>query len=152
MRSLSEHFLSADAYAGLRYRCTTPPESSIRQCVPAHSPISTLRQTHAVACLVLLLYAQHKSMSMKFLKTFFIKNVSQLGTEYGGDYYSGYSRTKRPPERQATETSSCIHCAAADGTEICKRVGRQREAARPLRQRGTHGDRTGRNSRPRNRP
>ena len=69
MRSLSEHFLSANAYAGLRFRCTTPPESSIRQCVPAHSLISTLWQTHAVACLVLLLYAQRKSMSMKFLKT-----------------------------------------------------------------------------------
>lgn len=69
MRSLSEHFLSANAYAGLRFRCTTPPESSIRQCVPAHSLISTLWQTHAVAYLVLLLYAQRKSMSMKFLKT-----------------------------------------------------------------------------------
>jgi len=74
MRSLSEHFLSANAYAGLRFHCTTPPESSIRQCVPAHSLISTLRQTHAVAYLVLLLYAQRKSMSMKFLKTIFDEN------------------------------------------------------------------------------
>lgn len=33
----------------------------------------------------------------------------------GGDLYSKHSRAKRPPERQATETSSCIHCAAPDG-------------------------------------
>lgn len=37
------------AYAGLRFHCTTPPESSVRQCVPAHPLASTLRQTHAVA-------------------------------------------------------------------------------------------------------
>ena len=46
--------------------CTTPPESSIRQCIPAHPLTSQLRQTHAVACLVFIVYTGTRNMSIQF--------------------------------------------------------------------------------------
>lgn len=127
MRSLSEHFLSACAYAGLRFPCTTPPESSIRQCVPAHSLTSTLRQTHAVACLVLLLYAQNKSMSMKFLKTIFGIIRPELG-QIRGEFYPRHSRKRQPRKGQIQTARHAVRCAASDGAEIHKRAESHRKA------------------------
>lgn len=159
MRSLSEHFLSACAYAGLRFPCTTPPESSIRQCVPAHSLTSTLRQTHAVACLVLLLYARNKSMSMKFLKTIFGKirpesgqNKSHRETYFGGEHHTRHSRKRRPRKGQIQTARHAVRCAAPDGAEIHKRAESHCKAIRIRRQRGKHSNRTVGNGSPRDCP
>ena len=58
-------FFQLLAYSGLRFHCTTPPESSVRQCFPAHSLTSTLWQAHVVVCLYILLYAEPLMMSIR---------------------------------------------------------------------------------------
>ena len=78
--------------------------------------------------------------------------MKQTTHQNGGDSHSRHSRTSRPSEGQAAQTSSRIYHPAPDGAKIRKGAERQRKAARPFGQRRAYRYGAGRNDCPRNCP
>ena len=83
-------FFRLFSLAGLRFHCTTPLASSIRQCFPAHPLTSALRQTHTVVCHVVLLYTQNGNVSRR--KIYLWQSGIRDGSLFtGGIFLSGYA-------------------------------------------------------------
>ena len=78
--------------------------------------------------------------------------MKQTTHQNGGDSHSRHSRTSRPSEGQAAQTSSRIYHPAPDGAKIRKGAERQRKAAQPFGQHRAYRYGAGRNDCPRNCP
>lgn len=83
-RGLSGIFFRLCAYAGLRFRCTTPPESSIRQC-HRHTPLLQRFGEHTPLLTLHYYYTQPKGICQLgsfFFETEVVARYSSLRPEF----------------------------------------------------------------------